>query len=327
MEESEVLENAEVRQEETRFLPMITQEIRKYYFIEVEDPKIKGGALFHKELQKMLEMSQPQLTLDLVTSQRSPPSNDVSNEEGPSFDSMLQPNPPSDDVTSQPQPSLEDVAQQPHPPFDDVAQQTHHPLDDVAQQPLLPLAALIGEKKPQKTLILLADYIRFTKDDKKRSRWTFYRDLHSGKLGFPAKVLFKGKKKYYFIEIEDPKIIERASFHDAIQKMLKMKEKTIYIHIKVPEKISKAVNMISSPDSLDYRRFYEFIDQRPTKVLPIRIDFNPVTYIGRRINIREEDYQKVLRIAEANDLSVSKVIVTLLKSYLALEYKIHLEEN
>jgi hypothetical protein len=298
-EEPDALEDAEMQQEGTSFLPMVIGETRKFYLIKVEDLRIKGGILFHKEFKKVSEMSQPQLALDLVTLQSHP-------------------------SDRQPQPSLKDVAQQLHPPLNDVAQQLHPLSDDVAQQPLLSVEAFTGKKKPKKTLILLADYIRFTKDDKKRSRYAFYRDLHLGKLGLPVKVVCKRKKKYYFIEIEDPKVIERASFHGAIKKMLKMKEKTINIHLRVPEEISKVINMISSPASSDYGRFYEFVDQRPTEVLPIRIDFNPVTYLGRRINIQKKHYQKVLWIAEANDLSVSKVIVTLLKSHLAVEHKIYL---
>jgi hypothetical protein len=236
-----------------------------------------------------------------------------------------------------PQPSLEDVQSRerssfnqgapPQPLLDDMPPQPQLPFDLVPSQPQPHLNLVPEGESPKGMLLLMSDYIRLIKNYKERHRRTFYKDLHSGQLPFPVRVLCRGKRRFYFVEITDPKLIKEVESHKMREKIMKQIEKIIYIHIKVPERISKAVNLISSPEFPDYRQFYEFINQAPAEILPIRLSFCPIKYVERRIRIREEDYKKVLKIAEANDLSLSKVIATLLESYIISNYKTRFRES
>jgi|GEM_PF-5909543 len=292
MEGSEVLKNAELRRKETRFLPMITQGIRKYYSIE-----------------EMSKIEKPQPSLE-----------DVQNRERSSFDQVSQPQPLLDDVPSQPQPPLDLVTLHPQPPLDLVTLHPQPPLDLVTLHPQPLPDHVSDERKPRKALIPLAAYIMLIKDEQKKSRQALYRDFHSGKLGLPAEVLYNGKKRNFFVEVNDPKIMERAMMLEREKEILKMLEKRLsYIYIQVPLNMSQEVDLISSPDNPSYKRFHEFISQSSGVVLRIKTNSNHMPCIKRRIKIRKEDYQKVLEIAKANDLSVGKVIVAFLKSYFQVE--------
>lgn len=205
-------------------------------------------------------------------------------------------------------------------PPDHVAQHPQPPLDDVAQHPHRPSKVVPDEREPRKVLLSLADYIMLTKDEQKKSRWALYRAFRSGKLGLSAEVLCIGKKRYYFVKVDDPKIIEKAIINKREKEILQMLEKSLsYIYIQVPLNMSQEVDLISSPDNPSYKRFHEFINQSSGVVLLIKTNSNHTPGVKRRIKIRKEDYQKVLEIAKANDLSVGKVIVAFLKSYFKAE--------
>ena len=62
--------------------------------------------------------------------------------------------------------------------------------------------------------------------------------------------------------------------------------------------------------------------------MPIKIDLSTVNYfVQKRIRIREEDYRKVLKIAENNNLTVSKVIEIFLESFAAQTFRVSPEGN
>jgi|GEM_PF-4579857 len=214
----------------------------------------------------------------------------------------------------QPPPDL--VTLQPLPPSDQGAHLVLPPPDQGAQLGQLPPDQGADERKPKKALIPLHYYFMLTKDEQKKSRWAFYRAFHAGKLGLPAEVLYNGKKRKYFVEVNDPKIIERAMMIEREEEILKMiKKRSINIYIKVPMNMSLEVDLISSPNNPGYERFHEFIRQSLGVDLRIKTDSNHVPCIKKKIKIRKEEYQKVLEIAKGNDLSMDKVIVAFLKSY------------
>jgi len=202
------------------------------------------------------------------------------------------------------------------PPLNHVSSHAQPPLDHVPCHHLNPQFDLVPDRKGfKKTPLALPEYIEVTGNDQKKSRRTFYRHLHSGKLGFTVWPIYQGRRKRYFVEVDDPEMIKKVRFRKVAQEIVKGK-KTICIYIKVPERVLRKVNKISSPESTAYNRFYEFINKEPENILPIKIVFHPVKYFKKRIRIQKEDYQKILQIAEANGLSVGKVITTFLESYM-----------
>ncbi len=212
------------------------------------------------------------------------------------------------------------VTLHPHPPSDHVTLHPHPPSNHVTLHPQPPPDHVADERKPRKALISLADYIMLIKDAQKKSRQALYRDFHLGKFGLSAEVLYNGKKRKFFVEVNDPKIIERAIIHKREKGILEVvKKRSIQIYIKVPMNMSQEVNLISSPDNPGYERFHEFIRQSSGAGLRIKTDSNHMPWIKRRIKMRKEDYQKVLEIAKANELSVGKVIVAFFKSYFKVE--------
>ena len=319
------------------------------------------------------------------------------------------------------------------------------PSEDLLGKPPSPSGDFSDEKEPEKILVLLSDYIKLTKDDKKRCRSSLYNDLHSGKLSLPLRIVSKGnKKKYYFVEVTDPKMIEKVRSHE-ISKMTSMlflkeglspsgnlgfstpltlvphgdtpvpsfkeesgityekemvrgqemkevhlilsdyikyfadkksrrsiyrqvelgefplpvcikkirgrkyyfveiadvemielinalkelkkeksshKENIIPVSIKVPEKMVKALNLISSPNCQDYKQLHKFIKEEvmmgKLNNVSTTLQLEPIRYEKKHIQMLEKDYQRLKQIASSSDLNISKTLTMLLEAYLML---------
>jgi len=330
------------------------------------------------------------------------------------------------------------------------------PSEDLLGKPPSPSGDFSDEKEPEKILVLLSDYIKLTKDDKKRCRSSLYNDLHSGKLSLPLRIVSKGnKKKYYFVEVTDPKVIEKVRSHE-ISKMTSMlflkeglfpsgnlgfstpltlvphgdtpvltlvphgdtpvpsfkeesgityekemvrgqemkevhlilsdyikyfadkksrrsiyrqvelgefplpvcikkirgrkyyfveiadvemielinalkelkkeksshKENIIPVSIKVPEKMVKALNLISSPNCQDYKQLHKFIKEEvmmgKLNNVSTTLQLEPIRYEKKHIQMLEKDYQRLKQIASSSDLNISKTLTMLLEAYLML---------
>ncbi len=191
----------------------------------------------------------------------------------------------------------------------------------------------IGNTEPKEIFIPLSEFIDFTEVSRKMTSRTIYRHLHSGKLGYSVKVIRKKKKVYYFIGIRDKEVVEDFKLYKKACNLLKKKdslqgEKIKKISIRIPDRLGKYLNWVSSPTSPDYRGFYRFIGGESTSTLPIKIDLGAVNYfVKKRIRICEEDYRKVLKIAENNNLTVSKVIEIFLESFAAQTFRVSPEGN
>jgi len=191
----------------------------------------------------------------------------------------------------------------------------------------------IGNTEPGEMFIALSEFIDFTEGSRKETSRTVYRHLHSGKLGYPVKVIRKKKKLYFFIGIRDKEVVEDFKLYKKARDLSKNKdslqrEKIKNISIRIPDKLGKYLNWVSSPTSPDYREFYRFIGGESTSPLPIKIDSGELNYfVKKRIRIREEDYRKVLKIAENNNLTVSKVIEIFLEHFAAQTFRVSPEGN
>jgi transcriptional regulator with XRE-family HTH domain len=191
----------------------------------------------------------------------------------------------------------------------------------------------IGNTEPKEIFIPLSEFIDFTEVSRKETSRTIYRHLHSGKLGYSVKVIRKKKKGYYFIGIRDKEVIKDFKLYKKACNFLKKKdslqgEKIKKISIRIPDRLGKYLNWVSSPNSPDYREFYRFIGGESTSPLPIKIDIAELNYfVKKRIRIREEDYRKVLKITENNNLTVSKVIEIFLERFAAQTFRVSPEGN
>lgn len=173
------------------------------------------------------------------------------------------------------------------------------------------------EKEVPKVILSLSEFLRIGGGCLKDSRSTAYRHVNSGKYG-PIKVAYNEKKRYYYIEVNDPKIVSRVLIKRKLSSYIK--KDTICIDIKVPEEISEVVPAISSVFAPSYKRFFEFIDKKPKEILHYKFTFDEVKYVEKRIRIYKRDYQKLLDISRNNNLSISKVIEMLLRSFVALNF-------
>jgi transcriptional regulator with XRE-family HTH domain len=218
------------------------------------------------------------------------------------------------------------------------------PSPDLTSNPILSIFELteregvcstseIGNTEPKEMFIPLSEFIDFTEVSRKETSRTIYRHLHSGKLGYSVKVIRKKKKGHYFIGIREKEVIEDFKLYKKACNLLKEKdslqgEKIKKISIRIPDRLGKYLNWVSSPTSPDYRGFYRFIGGESTNPLPIKIDLGELNYfVQKRIRIREEDYRKVLKIAENNNLTVSKVMEIFLERFAAQTFRVSHEGN
>ena len=176
----------------------------------------------------------------------------------------------------------------------------------------------VRRPRMEKVRITLPDYIRnFTH---KKTRSSIYNQVTSGKFPFPVYIHENRGRKHYFVEIADPGMIK-------ILKILKKKmngENIISIDVKVPQKIIKAINLVSSPDSYDYKHFHKFIGEEVIKGklnnVSTTIQVGPLMYQKEHIRILKKDYRRLKQISDFSNLSISKTLTMLFKAYLMLNY-------
>lgn len=181
-----------------------------------------------------------------------------------------------------------------------------------------------GEKDSEAIMVPIFCYYKFNKDQINKSMMTFYKEVKSD-VGKLIGVIKEGRRKRYFMKVEDPREIERVIFS---QKCLDLyRSKLITITIKIPEDLLLASKGISSPDSFQYRGFFNFLSEKNKSFLSFELYFKKVNCVRKKLSLLEADYQRLLQIAENNRLSIGKVIEIALRNFMAYNYRENPEEK
>ncbi len=171
--------------------------------------------------------------------------------------------------------------------------------------------------------LILSDYIRWFASNKAKT--TVYRQIHSGKFDLPVFTQTIDGRKYYYVQISDPQMIERIRLSRGVEKFFKEKrERVIHASMKISLNDLKAVNSVNSVASYDYKQFHKFlesIEKGEIDTLSIKIENERVEFVKKRIHILESDYTRLRRISQRNNINISKMITILLRNYLAAHYQ------
>ncbi len=173
-------------------------------------------------------------------------------------------------------------------------------------------------QRMKKVHLIISDYIKYFAD--KKSRRTIYYQAKSGRFPLPVFTYEIRGRKHYFVEIADPVMMKIVKIREKKNK----NENVISIDVRVPEKIVKPLNLISSPDCYDYKLFHKFIEETMMKgglnSVSTTIQFEPVGYEKKHIQMMGKDYRRLKHIAESSHLKISKTLTILLEAYLMLNY-------
>lgn len=153
---------------------------------------------------------------------------------------------------------------------------------------------------------------------KNRSIRSLYRDAERGKLNV---IVLQGKEnRRFFVMVEEPE--EKYPLDMRRGVVISNRTKSKIIKIRVPRKISGAVDSISDFDGPVYRRFFNFIEKQPKELIKEEFDFyfdetEVMDYVERRVRVKKEDLKKLLDIAKRNNMNLSKVMEILLRGFLS----------
>lgn len=154
------------------------------------------------------------------------------------------------------------------------------------------------------------------------SRATIYNRANKGKFDYPVEKIREGKKKRLMVFISK-KELEEIVNKDKEEKILLglFRRKIKRARVWLPERLEEELETIWKVDEGNYKDYYRFIvneigGDNYDRVWNLRIDWKERKNLKeRRIEIYEEDYRKVVRIAKRYGFTLSSFIEITLEYY------------
>ncbi len=158
-------------------------------------------------------------------------------------------------------------------------------------------------------------------------RKLYYR-ANLNQLRFPVVTVYEGKRKRLYLEVDDPRIINKYIFKAKLKKMEKelSKRGNFLKEIKVIIPKNRAVeiifNNISTPGIGHYHTFYEFVEREHSDLVLSKMSGGK----KRKIRVFEDDYNKLLKVAKDYGVSVGRMWGILADAYFKYRLSFGLKE-
>jgi len=151
---------------------------------------------------------------------------------------------------------------------------------------------------------------------------TIYNRANKGKFDYPVEKIRKEKKKRLMVFISK-KELEEIVNKDIKEKILLglIRKKIKRAMVRIPERLEKELKAVWKVDEGNYKDYYRFIineigSGNYNQVWNFRIDWQERENLKeRRIEIYEEDYREVLKIAKRYGFTLSSFIEITLEYY------------